>query len=167
MKFYCLKHTLKVLHGVSFFLIAVIPLIIITELGVCPNYHQSLLKFYNERKQFTSINPLLVSVFIVVLNNSGYKKKMDVKQGLCWRCESRLNTEDVPSCQCCKKAVYCSSKCMERDKARHTSVECKMWGQKECAVCHSVGEKKPVREKRWVRTESSHLISLLFSIKRK
>ncbi|KAJ8032931.1 hypothetical protein HOLleu_23023 [Holothuria leucospilota] len=67
---------------------------------------------------------------------------MDVKPGLCWRCESRLQSKKE-ACFLCKIDVYCSTKCSERDEARHGSVECKMWSRiNKCEACGRIGRMK-------------------------
>ncbi|KAJ8018320.1 Zinc finger MYND domain-containing protein 10 [Holothuria leucospilota] len=67
---------------------------------------------------------------------------MDVKPGLCWRCETRLQSKKE-LCFLCKIAVYCSTKCLERDEARHGSVECKMWSRiNKCEACGRIGRMK-------------------------
>ncbi|XP_038048058.1 uncharacterized protein LOC119722105 [Patiria miniata] len=59
---------------------------------------------------------------------------MDVQPGHCWRCEGVLPQHSVP-CEFCKIAKYCSTPCRNRDKARHQSVECQLYGLKTCASC--------------------------------
>ncbi|XP_038048055.1 uncharacterized protein LOC119722102 [Patiria miniata] len=59
---------------------------------------------------------------------------MDVQPGHCWRCERVLPQHSVP-CEFCKMAKYCSTPCRNRDKVRHGSVECQLYGLKTCAAC--------------------------------
>ncbi|XP_038047660.1 uncharacterized protein LOC119721773 [Patiria miniata] len=59
---------------------------------------------------------------------------MDVQRGHCWRCEKVLPQLTVP-CSRCNMAVYCSTSCLGNDTARHSSVECQMFGPRQCGNC--------------------------------
>ncbi|XP_038048048.1 uncharacterized protein LOC119722173 [Patiria miniata] len=59
---------------------------------------------------------------------------MDVQRGHCWRCEKVLPQLTVP-CSRCNVAVYCSTPCLDNDTARHSSVECRMFGPRRCGNC--------------------------------
>ncbi|XP_038048053.1 uncharacterized protein LOC119722100 [Patiria miniata] len=59
---------------------------------------------------------------------------MDVQRGHCWRCEKVLPQLTVP-CSRCNIAVYCSTPCLGNDTARHSSVECQMFGPQRCGNC--------------------------------
>ncbi|XP_071960723.1 uncharacterized protein [Antedon mediterranea] len=60
--------------------------------------------------------------------------RMDVEQGLCWRCEDE-KTEEGKKCSRCNIAEYCGEQCREQDKLRH-QVECDMWNRNgQCFAC--------------------------------
>ncbi|XP_071801502.1 uncharacterized protein [Asterias amurensis] len=65
---------------------------------------------------------------------------MDVQCGHCWRCEDQL--EQTIHCPDCKMAEYCSSTCEERDRARHRSRECPLFGTRSCNKCNKKGTMK-------------------------
>ncbi|XP_038047661.1 uncharacterized protein LOC119721775 [Patiria miniata] len=59
---------------------------------------------------------------------------MDVQPGRCWRCERVLPQHSVP-CEFCRIAKYCSTPCRNKDKVRHGSVECHLYGDNKCDTC--------------------------------
>ncbi|XP_071807525.1 uncharacterized protein [Asterias amurensis] len=59
---------------------------------------------------------------------------MDVIEGHCFRCEKILPSECV-KCTGCPVAEYCSKRCLQQDKVRHGSVECLVFGPKQCERC--------------------------------
>ncbi|XP_038048057.1 uncharacterized protein LOC119722104 [Patiria miniata] len=65
------------------------------------------------------------------------QRTMDVQPGHCWRCERVLPQHSVP-CKFCRMAKYCSTPCRNRDKARHRSVECKLYADKPCTTCSRI-----------------------------
>ncbi|XP_071801504.1 uncharacterized protein [Asterias amurensis] len=65
---------------------------------------------------------------------------MDVQCGHCWRCKDQL--EQTIHCPDCKMAEYCSPTCEERDRARHRSRECPLFGTRSCNNCNKKGKMK-------------------------
>ncbi|XP_033635466.1 uncharacterized protein LOC117296567 isoform X4 [Asterias rubens] len=65
---------------------------------------------------------------------------MDVQRGHCWRCEVQL--EQTIHCPDCKMAEYCSSTCEHRDRVRHRSRECPLFGTRSCKKCKKKGTMK-------------------------
>ncbi|XP_033646967.1 uncharacterized protein LOC117306595 [Asterias rubens] len=65
---------------------------------------------------------------------------MDVQRGHCWRCEDQL--EQTIQCPDCKMAEYCSSTCEHRDRVRHRSRECPLFGTRSCKKCKKKGTMK-------------------------
>ncbi|XP_033635461.1 uncharacterized protein LOC117296567 isoform X2 [Asterias rubens] len=65
---------------------------------------------------------------------------MDVQRGHCWRCEVQL--EQTIHCPDCKMAEYCSSTCEHRDRVRHRSRECPLFGTRSCNKCNKKGTMK-------------------------
>ncbi|XP_071801505.1 uncharacterized protein [Asterias amurensis] len=65
---------------------------------------------------------------------------MDVQRGHCWRCEVQL--EQTINCPDCKMAEYCSSTCEHRDRVRHRSRECPLFGTRSCNKCNKEGTMK-------------------------
>ncbi|XP_038048054.1 uncharacterized protein LOC119722101 [Patiria miniata] len=65
---------------------------------------------------------------------------MDVQPGHCWRCEKGLPQHAVP-CSRCPVAVYCTTSCRDRDKVRHASIECQLYGPKRCSKCGTMADK--------------------------
>ncbi|XP_071801196.1 uncharacterized protein [Asterias amurensis] len=65
---------------------------------------------------------------------------MDVQRGHCWRCEVQL--EQTIHCPDCKMAEYCSSTCEHRDRVRHRSRECPLFGTRSCNKCKKKGTMK-------------------------
>ncbi|XP_071800600.1 uncharacterized protein [Asterias amurensis] len=63
---------------------------------------------------------------------------MDVQHGHCWRCEKQLPKCSV-QCPECPLAKYCTRSCLDRDTARHKSVECQVFGKKKCSECGKTG----------------------------
>ncbi|XP_033646966.1 uncharacterized protein LOC117306594 [Asterias rubens] len=65
---------------------------------------------------------------------------MDVQRGHCWRCEVQL--EQTIHCPDCKMAEYCSTTCEHRDRVRHRSRECPLFGTRSCNKCNKKGTMK-------------------------
>ncbi|XP_033646970.1 uncharacterized protein LOC117306596 isoform X1 [Asterias rubens] len=65
---------------------------------------------------------------------------MDVQRGHCWRCKVKL--EQTIHCPDCKMAEYCSSTCENRDRVRHRSRECPLFGTRSCNKCNKKGTMK-------------------------
>ncbi|XP_022102257.1 uncharacterized protein LOC110985506 [Acanthaster planci] len=59
---------------------------------------------------------------------------MDITKGHCWRCEKPLPQHSV-KCSGCPLAEYCSRGCLQKDRVRHGSVECQVFGTKRCKQC--------------------------------
>ncbi|XP_022107997.1 uncharacterized protein LOC110988607 isoform X2 [Acanthaster planci] len=59
---------------------------------------------------------------------------MDVKTGHCWRCAKPLPQQAV-KCSMCPLAEYCSRDCLQQDRVRHGSVDCRVFGTKRCKQC--------------------------------
>ena len=68
---------------------------------------------------------------------------MDVQRGHCWRCEKVL-PEHLVHCDNCPMAEYCTTSCRDTDRARHSSVECQVFGPKTCNTCGKTGDMKEV-----------------------
>lgn len=68
---------------------------------------------------------------------------MDVRSGLCWRCNGKLHNQFV-KCSSCSIAEYCSNRCKETDIFRHGSVECPTWSKIQ--RCNGCGEVKEIKK---------------------
>ncbi len=67
---------------------------------------------------------------------------MDVPRGHCWCCEVPL--EQTSHCPDCKMAVYCSTTCEHRDRARHVARECPLFGTRFCSKCDTKNKMRAV-----------------------
>ena len=82
---------------------------------------------------------------------------MDVQRGHCWRCEVQL--EQTIHCPDCKMAEYCSSICEHRNRVRHRSRECPLFGTRSCNTCNKKGTMKEVCcEFGKFKTRFSHIV---------
>ncbi|XP_038047658.1 uncharacterized protein LOC119721771 [Patiria miniata] len=64
---------------------------------------------------------------------------MDVQPGHCWCCEKPHPQTTVP-CDGCPVAVYCTTSCRDRDKVRHSTLECEIFQANKCSACGKRGK---------------------------